>query len=190
MTFFETRTAYVVLFAVGFVLYGHTLFFREYTHQDDYHLIVVNYPLISDPAHITKAFVEEAFHERKQGGNIYRPFLTLSLMLDAQLSGTNPLGYRLHNLLLHGFATVLLFVTLTRLNLRREVAFFSALLFAVHPATTQTVVWIPGRNDLLLALFLFLSLLSLLRFKKLPQLRWVFLHGFFFACALFTKETA
>lgn len=188
--FLRSYRPYAWIVLVVFLLYGHTLLYREYTHQDDYHLIVVSYPLISDLGHLKKVFLEEVFHERQQAGIIYRPMLTISLMIDAQLGGTDPFVYRLNNLLLHSLVAILLFHLLLTLRLQRKSAFIFSLVFAVHPAVTYTVVWIPGRNDLLLAVFILSSLLTLLRFQREKALRWLFLHVLFFALALFTKETA
>jgi len=188
--FLRSYRPYAWFVLLVFLLYGHTLSFREYTHQDDYHLIVVSYPLISNPAHLKKAFLEEAFHERQQAGMIYRPMLTISFMIDAQLGGTDPFVYRLNNLLLHALVTILLFRLLLALRLQTATAFIISLVFAIHPALTYTVVWIPGRNDLLLAVFILSSLLTLIRFQREKAMRWLFLHVLMFALALFTKETA
>ncbi|HEX7414262.1 MAG TPA: glycosyltransferase family 39 protein, partial [Bacteroidia bacterium] len=52
----------------------------------------------------------------------------------------------------------------------------------------QAVAWIPGRNDILLAIFVlssFIFLLNYLETKKRKDLLW---HLVFFGCALFTKE--
>ena len=169
--------------------YGHTVFFQEYTYLDDYYLIVDFQPLLHDPAYLLKAFTEDVFH-RNQAGLYYRPLLSLSLMLDANIGGTNPAVFHCTNIVLHLIGTILVMRLLTGFGLPRPFAFFSSLLFAVHPALTQTVVWIPGRNESLLAIFVLSTLLALLRFQANRLLRWLFLSILFFLLALFTKETA
>ena len=65
-----------------------------------------------------------------------------------------------------------------------------ALVFAVHPALTQAVAWIPGRNDSQLAIFILLSFFCFLEFLDKRE-RWAyFTHLLFFILALLTKETA
>ncbi len=169
--------------------YGHTVFFQEYTYLDDYYLIVEFQPLLRDPGYLLKAFTEDVFH-RNQAGIYYRPVLSLSLMLDANIGGTNPSMFHSTNIVLHLVVTILVMKLLTRFGLQRRFAFFSSLLFAVHPALAQTVVWIPGRNESLLAIFVLSTLLALLRFQATRLLRWLFLSLLFFLLALFTKETA
>lgn len=73
-------------------------------------------------------------------------------------------------------------------------AFLLALVFAVHPANTQAICWIPGRNDTLMALFALLSVIGLVVHLEAPKGRasaWPFwLHVGGFGAALFTKEAA
>lgn len=171
------------------LLYGHTLSFSEFTHQDDYYLIVESNPLLSNVNHIGKAFVEDVYH-RHQGGNIYRPMLTLSLMLDTAISGTSLISYRITNILLHLGSVLLLLVFLKTLGIDRLPSFVATLFVAVHPALTQAVVWIPGRNDSLFALFALAALLALHRYTVTGRVRWVAIHLLLFAFALFTKEIA
>jgi tetratricopeptide (TPR) repeat protein len=169
--------------------YGHTVFFQEYTYLDDYYLIVEFQPLLRDPGYLLKVFTEDVFH-RNQAGMYYRPILSLSLMLDANIGGTNPSVFHFTNIVFHLIGTILVMKLLTGFGLQRPSAFFSSLLFAVHPALAQTVVWIPGRNESLLAIFVLSTLLALLRFQATRLLRWLFLSLLFFLLALFTKETA
>jgi tetratricopeptide (TPR) repeat protein len=63
------------------------------------------------------------------------------------------------------------------------VALAAALVFAVHPALSTAVAWIPGRNDTLLAVMALASWWMLLKKKWLAHLA-------FFALALMAKETA
>ena len=51
-------------------------------------------------SNIGHAFLEDVSHQG-QGGNLYRPLLTVSLILSAQISGTMPFGYHLIDILLH-----------------------------------------------------------------------------------------
>lgn len=171
------------------LLYGHTLRFTEFTHQDDYYLIVDSNALLSNPNHVWKAFVEDVYH-RHQGGNIYRPMLTLSLMVDTAISGTSLISYRITNILLHIGSVLLLLVFFRILGLDRLPSVVATLFVAIHPALTQAVVWIPGRNDSLFALFALAALLTLHRYNATGRVRWVAVHLLFFAFTLFTKETA
>jgi hypothetical protein len=79
-----------------------------------------------------------------------RPFAALSFMTDAKLFGGWAPGYQLTNLLLHLLATFLV----TRLAWRYTVhsvagTLVAGLVFALHPAHAEAVIWVTGRVDLL-----------------------------------------
>ncbi|RPI05309.1 MAG: hypothetical protein EHM64_07025 [Ignavibacteriae bacterium] len=177
------------LVLVAAIPYLHILTFSEYTYFDDHFLIVENFSYIDEWSDAGHAFLEDVSHQG-QGGNLYRPFLTLSFILSAKISGTSPWGYHGIDILLHCIAGCLLFYTLQILGFKKNRSFFGALIFCVHPALTQAVAWIAGRNDSLLTVFILLSFISFIKFLSTSKMRWFFLHMLGFACALFTKESA
>jgi Tfp pilus assembly protein PilF len=63
-------------------------------------------------------------------------------------------------------------------------------LFTIHPLVTQSVAWIPGRNEPLLAIFIFSSFICLISFFTKKTFTSYILHVAFFMLALLTKETA
>ena len=95
----------------------------------------------------------------------YYPIRTLSFAVDYQLWGLNPTGFKLTNGLVHLANVLLVFWLILRL-LRHpasagrspgawwdvSVATFSAGIFAVHPAVVEPVVWVAGREELLMTL--------------------------------------
>ena len=190
---FEVLTSgarpHVLITLVAALLYGQTLFFTEYTYLDDHLLIVSNQPFISDLSNIVNAFREDVFHFH-QGGSYYRPILTLTFMLDAQISGPNPLMYRITNILLHMIASLLLFKFLETLQCRRLLALFLTLVFVAHPVLTQAVAWIPGRNDALLSVFMLPAFFAFRSYFLSPNAKLYFVHLLWFTLALLTKESA
>jgi len=140
-------------------------------------------------SNIGHAFLEDVSHQA-QGGNFYRPLLTISLILSAQISGTMPVGYHLIDILLHCASCCLLFVTLQMIGFKRSISFLGALVFCIHPAMTQAVAWIAGRNDSLLAVFILMCFISFMKFLSTSHLKWYFTHFLFFMLAMFTKETS
>ncbi|RME00816.1 MAG: tetratricopeptide repeat protein [Deltaproteobacteria bacterium] len=89
-----------------------------------------------------------------------RPMRLLTLRLDAWLWGRNPAGYHLTNLLLHLTASLLLLRLVQVLVGNLRVATVCALIFAVHPVQTEAVAVVSNRKEMLVALFVFLSLLA------------------------------
>lgn len=133
--FLHSWRPYVWLSALVVVVYGHTILFKEFTYLDDYYIIVDYYNLLTNPEHFIKAFQEDVFHNH-QGGIFYRPLLTISFMIDANLGGTDPALYHLSNILYHLIATIILLLLLTELGLSKPFAFCSSLIFSIHPAMT------------------------------------------------------
>lgn len=159
-----------------------------FTNLDDTALIVNNYPFLSKISNIVNAFGQKVFSHSVLP--YYRPILTASLILDANLGGVNPFIYHLDNLLIHILATYLVYVFLIRIGLAKTLSFVFSLIFAVHPALVPAVVWIPGRNDSLLAVFALLSFVSFIDFLKMGGWPRYLSHILFFMVALFTKESA
>jgi tetratricopeptide (TPR) repeat protein len=90
--------------------------------------------------------------------NFYHPLTMLSLMLDHQLWGLNPLGYHLTNVLVHAATAALLFLTLAAMTGARGRSAFVAAVFAVHPLRVESVAWIAERKDVLSAFFFVLTI--------------------------------
>jgi tetratricopeptide (TPR) repeat protein len=115
-------------------------------------------------ASVPSLFVRNWFGETDDVG-LYRPLVSATLALDATVFGvSDPFGFHLTNLFLHGLVCVALLALLHRLlPARPVVAAAGALLFAIHPLHTGTVSWIVARGDLLAALFSALAALVWLR---------------------------
>jgi len=100
-----------------------------------------------------------------------RPVLNLSFALNYALGGTQVAGYHAANLLIHLGAALALFglVRRTLLPLGRParsaaiLAFFVALLWAVHPLLTEAVTYLSQRTESLVALFYLLTLYCFVR---------------------------
>jgi Flp pilus assembly protein TadD len=158
-----------------------------YTLMDDQGLIAENYSLIGNIGNVINAFKTDAFGSN---GALYRPLLTVSLMLDALYSGQNAWGYHLTNILLHALSCCLLFYLLISLKYSARDSFISAAIFSVHPVLTQAVAWIPGRNDILLTVWVLGAFLSWIRCLEGRRNLWLALHLISGLLAVLAKETA
>ncbi|HEX2675787.1 MAG TPA: hypothetical protein VHM19_04090, partial [Polyangiales bacterium] len=119
----------------------------------------------------------------------YHPLTWLSLMLDAQLWGANPLGFHLQSIVLHGANAALLVLILTRVGAPPPLAALAALAWALHPLRVESVAWISERKDVLSALFGLLALHAYLRPRTHPRDdgRAVWTAAFWMACSLLCK---
>jgi hypothetical protein len=90
----------------------------------------------------------------------WHPITWLSLMLDANLSGSEPWGYHLTNLLFHALNSLLLFQLLRSMTGAMWRSFAVAAIFALHPVHVESVAWVSERKDVLSTCFLFVTLLT------------------------------
>ncbi len=112
-----------------------------------------------------------------------RPVVELSLAINYALGGLSVVGYHLFNVLAHVLCALILFdlvrrtLTLTGTEPGREstIAWWAALLFAVHPLQTEAVTSVIGRSEVLVALWylatLDLFLLGVMRPER-ARLAW------------------
>lgn len=118
----------------------------------------------------------------------WHPLTWLSLMLDTELFGTQPLGYHAMNLALHLAATLILLWALVQLTGARWRALLVAALFAVHPLRVESVAWIAERKDVLSACLGFLCLGCYARYARLRQRGWYGAAVVLFVVGLLAKQ--
>lgn len=124
------------------------------------------------------------------GTSSYRPMFVLTLALDHAVWRGNPLGYHLTNVLLHAATCVLFFLIARKYDTGRPTALVAALLFAVHPVHTEAVANIVGRMELLGTFFCGLTWYVWKSASRgsISRPAGLALSGFFFLCAIFSKE--
>ena len=188
-----TRWFPVILICTIFFLYGRTIDYK-YVKLDDASLIVDNYEagFIQHLSNIPQAFRQSCFdipNHYTDKKSYYRPLLILSFMMDAQVNGALPGMFHFMNIIYHILATLLLYFFLRRLQCGPPVAFALSFLFAIHPADVHAIAWVPGRNDMILAIFALLSFNALWDYYKDNKRRNLVIHLLAFTLALFSKES-
>jgi hypothetical protein len=122
-------------------------------------------PFIKSPLLALEVFRHYLFPDSFSGH--YRPLQNLSFMADYFFWNNNTFGFHLTNLLLHAGSAVMLYFLVKRLlrvaretewlrsksNFISDLAFFIALIWAVHPVHSAAVDYISGRADSLAFLF-------------------------------------
>lgn len=179
---------YLLIVAAAFLIYWPVFSYR-FVQFDEQTLILGNQTFLRQPASLLEAFKHDVNYPSGLSA-FYRPILTLSLMADALRGGTDPAVYYQSNLFFHLLASLLVFTLLRRLNYQPKWALFLALIFSTHPLLSQAVGWVPGRNDSLLTIWVLISFFFFLNFCQNQGRKNLLAHGFFFALAIFTKETA
>lgn len=99
------------------------------------------------------------------GDAMWTPLTWLSYWADRTLFGENWGYYHLHSVGLHALSSVVMFWLIDAVFKRKEiwcvwVAFFCALLWAIHPLRVESVVWLASRKDCISTFFFLLALLT------------------------------
>jgi len=175
--------------AIAFLAYVPTLGFQFV--YDDKPFIVQN-PAIHAWRYLPHYFTSHAWAELypNVSGNYYRPLFLLWFRLNHAWFGLDPKGWHLTTVLCHVAATYLVFAVVRRLAASPWIAFSAATLFALHPAHIESVAWVCGVTDPLMAIFLIGSFLAYLRFREEHRWSRMGLALALFALGLFAKETA
>lgn len=140
--------------------------------------------------YIPQIFTTNTIAGAGEFSNYYRPFTTLSFLVDRLIWGLRPFGFHLTNTALHAGAAVLLFFYLSRLGVRRSAAWWLALAFGLNPLQTEAVVYMNSRGDSWYVLWLMAALLLALRWLTTVDWRWYVASLCCFVAAILSKEIA
>lgn len=144
---------------------------------------VANNPDIHSFAHIGKWF--SSFYI----GN-YHPLTMVSYAIDFLIGGTAPAQYHITNIVLHSASALMLYAFVNNIQGNRWVAFFVAMLFAIHPVQTESVSWVAERKNVLSGFFFITAMWLYAKYlgeEKMTTLLLVVLAG---VAAMLSKATA
>lgn len=154
---------------------------------DDTNVILTNELLRGSPLDLFRAIDVTRDYELLP---YYRPLAQLSFMIEWIVHGLSPFWMHLFNVLLHGANTFLVYCLIRTLSNNILISLLSALLFAVHPLNTESVDFLSGGRNTMLACFFSLSSLLLYRSSLTKGIRWAVYSGIAFGAGLFSKESA
>jgi len=175
--------------ALAFLVYVPALGFQFV--YDDKPQILEN-PAIHAWRYLPNYFTAHAWAELYPhvSGNYYRPLFLLWFRANHAIFGIKPEGWHLTSILCHVAATYLVFVLIRQLTVSRGMATAASVLFALHPIHIESVAWVSGVTDPLMAIFLIGGFLAYLRFREGARWRWMGLALILFTLGLLAKETA
>ncbi|HUU41102.1 MAG TPA: tetratricopeptide repeat protein [Desulfatiglandales bacterium] len=124
--------------------------------------LIKNNPYVKEMKSIASYLAQEdGITDKRDTGTYhtgyYRPLINITYWIDYKLWGMNAAGFRKTNLAFHILTCLLLYKLLTSLGSNKEAAFWSTLLFGLHPVNTESVSWIISRNNTLVTLFVLSS---------------------------------
>lgn len=171
-----------LLFALTFLFYSNTLLNGLFF--DDEQFIYENQAVQTFT--ISDFFTRSLVTGSGQLSNYYRPLLFTTFAVEYQLFGDAGFIYHLSSVVIHITGGILLFLFLDKLFRNRQLAFFTALFWLIHPVQTEAVAYASGLGDPLSFLFVLLTLhLSLFQTRKTT-----FFASVTLLMALLSKEIA
>ena len=177
---------YIVLMALPAAIYGRTVFFDYVMHDDD--KMIKENPMLKEGFNPQIAFTTDAWFMDARI-ELYRPWQSITYMIDYAIGKTNPHVYHIHNVIIFILGVVLLFYFL-QFYFKPILAWAGALLYSMNLLTPHAVGWIAARGDLYLMLFGLLFLILIHRYLKSGSQvsLWLSVPAFFLA--LLSKESA
>jgi protein O-mannosyl-transferase len=137
-----------VLTAGLFAIYSPALDFQFIL--DDHHFL--NDPRLQSAGHVWEYFTSYAWAQIPGGPlSFYRPVFVLWLRLNFILAGMSAWGWHWLSIAKHSLVAVLLGLLAWKLLRDRVAALLAAVLFALHPAQTESVAWVTVPDPLVSA---------------------------------------
>jgi Tfp pilus assembly protein PilF len=160
----NSKTAPILLITLIIVIVFSNSLKSDFAWDDKY--LIVNNPYVKDFSYIPKMFTGQLYDGGGMESNFYRPLQLFSFAIDYSIWKLNPFGYHLTSLLLHIFNSALVYYIVFIICSSFPIAFLAALMFGVSPAISGAVYYIPARADLLMAFFVFLSILFFIKYRE------------------------
>ncbi|MGI9102464.1 MAG: tetratricopeptide repeat protein [Terriglobales bacterium] len=121
---------------------------------------------ITSYTYIPRYFTSHVWAFANIAGAYWRPLFLLWLLFNHTLFGLNPTGWHVTNVLLHVATTGFVYLLAKRLTRDRAAGAIAALIFGLHPALIESVAWISGVTDALVAVCLVPSFLAFLKWHE------------------------
>jgi tetratricopeptide (TPR) repeat protein len=160
-------------------------FNNEFVNWDDQTYVKLNPIVIKPNGHWTEAWSSHVALN-------YHPLTITSLMINSDIFGvqsarsfiiTNTLIHLLNVLFVFYFILLLLKksseITLPKSGKPLFVAFFTALLFAIHPMRVESVTWVSERKDVLYSFFFLAGCINYLKYLDSEKNRKFLIYCFF-----------
>ena len=179
---------FLVVVVIGAAVYGKSLLNRFV--WDDNDAILENY-FIRQWTNAPHLLDREYFVLSNELS--YRPLVTLTYFVDYAAWKLNPAGYHLANVAFHILSALALLALVRKLSGSDAVATVAALLYVVHPATTEAVNVVSFREDIMAGLFMFLGLGCYIGCRRATGIRALLLYGatlVLYFVGLLSKEMA
>ncbi|MFN0166284.1 MAG: tetratricopeptide repeat protein [Bryobacteraceae bacterium] len=122
-----------------------------------------------------------------------RPVLMATYYVNHAIARTSTFGFHVWSILFHVGCAIFIFLVSRRIlkyaGVREDFAWFTALVFLLHPVQTEVVAYIAGRSESVSSLF-FYAAFALFLYRPSPEIKWARVAAVFalFGLALASKE--
>lgn len=176
-----------------FAIFSFIIYFNSLNNAfvlDDIDLIVNN-SYVKNIGHFPRIFLTNIFQfSSTKESNYYRPIQIATYFFDYIIWKLKPLGYHLTNVILHFINSYLIYKLLFILFGKFSVALMTGILYCVSPFHTSVVGYISGRADILVSMFMILSIIKFLRYLTSQEIKGYILSIIFFCLALLSRENS
>lgn len=182
--FFPCMFFSLLIFLTYFPILRNGLFF------DDEELIYKN-TYVQHLSFFPSYFTTNMIAGAGKVSNMYRPVLITSFALDFFVWGLNPFGFHLTSILLHILNAFFLYFLIRSLFQNKWISYGAAILFSIHPAISEAIIYASGRTDPLYTFFLLLCLIFFLRYIRdsMRNKTYYFISILCFILSLLSKES-
>jgi Flp pilus assembly protein TadD len=177
---------YLLLIVLPILVFGRSAMFGYVMHDDD--KMITDNPVIEQGFDLGIAFTTDAWFMDARI-ELYRPWQSISYMMDYAIGKENPMTYHIHNLIVFIGGVLLLFIFLGY-YFKPILAWAGAALYSVNLLTPHAAGWIAARGDLYLMLFGMGFLVLLQQYLKKGSSSYLWLAVPVFFMALLSKESA
>ncbi|MGB7922073.1 MAG: tetratricopeptide repeat protein [Pyrinomonadaceae bacterium] len=186
----EGRVLFLIVAAI-ILVFTNTLQY-PFIHDDVF--VIVGNPQIRSWNNLIHAFTTDVWNFRTQLGTqlpmppYYRPMHTIYMTVNYKIFGLWAQGWHITNITVHVLVVLAAYYLVRRLSGRWQVAALTAVLFGMHPARVESVAWISGVTDPLMALFFLLGMIFYILYREETRRRWLVASVVCYALAGLSKE--
>ncbi len=187
--FKKDSKVFLILVALVALFYGSTL--KNGFIHDDYGQLLSN-PTVQSIKGIPKAFTSCIWATENgtcQGSSYYRPLQNISYILTWTISSSAGF-FHFINLVYLAIASFAIFSLIRLISSNQKLALLTAILFIAHPINSESVNWIASVPELLMAIFIPLTIFSFVQYRVTDNEKYLVRSLLFYAMGLCSKEPA
>ena len=141
-------TYHYLIVACVALLSHFSVVFNDFVHDDI--SLIRSHPRLAEPAFVRDILFRDYGYEfgERQAFGYYRPLFVLTLFLQRQIFGISPIGYRFVSLATLVVSCLVAMGLVWRFSRSALAAFLTGCLYACHPITTESVVFVSTWPDL------------------------------------------